>query len=754
MKKTLFSRGLYIEGLRQTRIFGIISAVLLFIAPIITPLFAYIDYKNYFLYETEITPDVVGCEIIFGGASFVALLIAPLMTFILFSSFNRRVSSDFYHSLPYTRLSMFISFSTAILTWCAALTAVYSLTSLAAFSLVPQLFVINLTGSVDYLLTCIAATLALVFGIIAAMSVTGTVISNLAAAALLLFMPRALMTAIVATVTNLAPVMSITGGFFATDCNILFNFVFRFFSYWGEGYKGNIAQDIYTICLGIVYAILAAFLFCRRKSETAGRAAQSKRMADVLRITIGFAISLVATCLMIFEADWEFAIILYILAALAYFIWELITTRSFKALTKIFPGLAVIVVLNIAVVVGCYASAAYIHSYTPDASEVEGFYVEGDPSDYFYGYYEDGYDTFTGYAETKTAGIKLTGEDAIEVICDSLENTVESSKNGNYYNIEYDSTGDKVQYLRRKITFVSKGGIKKSRNIWIPFDAYQTIIDEMNENEEFRSVYLNLPDAIDRTFEVEGSYFGYINLTSKDTSPVYETFRDEVKKLDFDVWYKYLAQYGYNYYNYEERTLYLRFQTTDSRKIYVPVSNELTPKSYLMLMELMAEGADEYMETICEDVKAFDFKNQQFKDEDSEVMYFGVNVTGFNGETGDEWDMSIHDWLYSDLEYEPAGRDPDEIIAHYIDVLDAIKEASENSEISIDKYVMITYYRETEVDGRYKYEDYNFFAPYPEDIELNFDYINLIVPYDEDMEKYPEVEVIPEGETETVIIVD
>ena len=750
MKKTLFSRGLYVEALRQTRIFGIIAAVLLFIAPILNPLFSYIDYKNDIFSGREITPDVIGCDFIFGGALFVALIFAPLITIALFQSFNRRVASDFYHSLPYTRICIFVSFSAAILTWCVSLTAIYGITAFAAYSLVPMLYIVNLAGSIDFLLTCIAATVTLVFGIIAAMSITGTPISNIAASAIILFMPRALLTAIVAAITNLAPVMSISGGFFATDFNILFNIVTRFFTYWGESYKGNIVQDIYTICLGLVYAAIAAFLFCRRKSETAGHAAQSKRIADALRITISFAISLAATILMVLEADWEFAFILYILAILAYFIWELITTRSFKALAKIFPGLAVVVVLNFAVVVSCYASSAYIHSFTPEADEIEGFYVKGDPTEYFYGYYDDEYSTFVSYAETKTSDIKLSGKEAIEIICESLKHTVEESKAGNYYNIEFNEMGDKVQYLRQKITFVSKGGIKKSRNIWITFEDYQKIIDEMNKNEEFRNVYLTLPEALDRTFEVEGSKFGYLNLTSKDVMPMYETFRDEVKALDFDEWYKYLSQYGYNSYNDEADAMYLRFRTPDSDMLYVPVSKELTPKSYLMLMKLMAEGADEYMDIICKDVKSFDFANQQFKDEDGELMYFSVNVSGYNGETGEEWDMGLHDWLYSDLEYEMGRLDPDEVIAHYIDVLDAIKKAAENGEVEADKYVAVSYYREIEVDGRYNYEDYIFYAPYPEDIELNFDYINRIVYEDEG--KYPDIEVLPEGETETVVI--
>ena len=145
MKKKLFSRGLYVEGLRQLKIVGIIFLAVLLLVGVSIPVIQYIDYLSYVARMEELgepvnfTPDVVDFEQMCPMIFVIALIAAPIFTFMLFSPFNKRSSSDFYHSLPYTRECMFTSFSAAILSGLGILTVIYCSVTMLTFSLMPTL---------------------------------------------------------------------------------------------------------------------------------------------------------------------------------------------------------------------------------------------------------------------------------------------------------------------------------------------------------------------------------------------------------------------------------------------------------------------------------------------------------------------------------------------------------------------------------------------------------------------------------------
>lgn len=71
---------------------------------------------------------------------------APVMMLYLFSFLNKRNSSDFYHSLPNTRLSLFFSFFAAVMTWVIAASVISSLTAVAGHLLLSQYCSINFTS--------------------------------------------------------------------------------------------------------------------------------------------------------------------------------------------------------------------------------------------------------------------------------------------------------------------------------------------------------------------------------------------------------------------------------------------------------------------------------------------------------------------------------------------------------------------------------------------------------------------------------
>ena len=312
MKNKLFSRGLYVEGLRQLKIVGIIFLAVLLVIGIAVPVIQYVNYlaraaiiDNPYM---DLSPTIVTFEEMCIMVFFIALVAAPVFTFMLFSPFNKRNASDFYHSLPYTRGCMFTSFSAAVLSWLGILTVVYCTLTILTYAIMPKVFIVNLAGMGDSLLTVLAYSLMLVFGIIAAMSLTGTTLANITCAGLLLFLPRLLITLVTIAMGELAPIISGHFGIFGIEYNVLVDLVYKLF--WDGGIDtltGNIASDIYSILVAILYIILAAYLFCHRKSETSGHSAPGKTMHHIIRICVGLVISSIVTCAVIsgFEIEIE-----------------------------------------------------------------------------------------------------------------------------------------------------------------------------------------------------------------------------------------------------------------------------------------------------------------------------------------------------------------------------------------------------------------------------------------------------------------
>lgn len=109
INKKPFSVGLYIEGLRQLRIVGILGAILLFCSSaIITISNALFTQRQMELYQDSsiVLANLSALEV----APLLLLLFsvfAPVMTLWLFHFMNKRNSSDFLFAIPQTRMALY-----------------------------------------------------------------------------------------------------------------------------------------------------------------------------------------------------------------------------------------------------------------------------------------------------------------------------------------------------------------------------------------------------------------------------------------------------------------------------------------------------------------------------------------------------------------------------------------------------------------------------------------------------------------------
>ena len=114
MKNKFFNFKLYIEGIKQTKIIGLFSAIILAFLSV-APWLLNMPEKNIAnVYSVNLYSVMIVLYLLF-------TVITPLLTLYLFRFLNQRNGSDFFHAIPCTRICLFVSYYLAIITWILAL---------------------------------------------------------------------------------------------------------------------------------------------------------------------------------------------------------------------------------------------------------------------------------------------------------------------------------------------------------------------------------------------------------------------------------------------------------------------------------------------------------------------------------------------------------------------------------------------------------------------------------------------------------
>ncbi|MBQ9963836.1 MAG: hypothetical protein IJP14_01815 [Clostridia bacterium] len=205
MKKRFFSPRLYLDGIKQLRIIGILSTVALTFIGVITPFMRYLDTLDDVI--TEFTANSVNYLEMNLPIFLLFCAIAPLMTLYLFSFLNKRDSSDFYHSIPETRQCIFLSFFSAIVTWLLFITVASGTVITLSYAVLPHLYTVNLSSVFLVSFNAFSGALLIAASVAIAMSVTGTVFSNVLVSLLLIFLPRMLIHIAVIAVSDALPLV-------------------------------------------------------------------------------------------------------------------------------------------------------------------------------------------------------------------------------------------------------------------------------------------------------------------------------------------------------------------------------------------------------------------------------------------------------------------------------------------------------------------------------------------------------------------
>lgn len=525
--KQLFHKGLYKEGLRQTTLPAIIYFCLV-------ELFALVISIGNVIYTRDNHEATGGAQVtMLGSVSINPLymlsftLFIPLITLVGFSFLNARNKSDFFHSMPHKRQTIFFSYVLAILTWLVVILAVSLLTSLCIYFVNAKYFSINFRSIFTYLFNVFAACLLVLGAGLIGMSVTGTIFSNLITAALILFLPRTIMTIFLKAVTSRAPVLAASNSGLLMDpgYNLPFGLVSSFLlgNVSMEDLFGEARYGLYTLILGLLYLAAACILFTLRKSETAGTSALSRRTQSIIRVALSFFVSALACAALLLDDVPTTGIILFALALLVYFAYEAITSRTFKTIPKTIPGLGVLVGLNIVFLLGVTLSSGYILGMKWDAKNIESVSIS---------YREDPYSP-PSYEDYRMSDTKITDPALLEQTAILLTENQELAKleRGNmYYNAS-------LQHVIIRM----KNGKTHHRSLYFSNAENQGFQQALLSSDFTEKVFSDVPE---NPASITAYSQSNIPFTEEQTKQIYETFRQEVEAMGFQKWGQFMLSSG------------------------------------------------------------------------------------------------------------------------------------------------------------------------------------------------------------------
>ena len=502
-RNSLFSPSAYLESLRQTRLTGLIYLVCCLLFSFLPALISSVSGSSF-------APNLVD----YAGVLFAYIYLAPL-TLVLssFGFLTRRSASDFYHSLPIRRSTLYVSRVLAILTWLAGTVVLSLLSSYLTYGLFGR--VLN-WAQLPYLIgyffsCCLLVTACALIGICS----TGTYFSAFIVAGLVMFLPRFISFLIAEMVESSAPIVSVAelGFLFNYNLNLPVALIAELFSF---GFYGAIDLDVmmvtgkyigYTALLGLIYLAAAGVIFCRRASETASKSAPSRVMQHLFRCAISLPLFLVSGMMLVFSlrGEWHspgLLVLLICAAVLVYFIYELVTTRRVRNLLSALYVLPIVLAVSIGVpFLGEALGRQALHTI-PAPSEIESLRF-------------DERDGSSAYNSLLLSRIDYRDEEISSLVVENLSSTASAIEKNSHLNPFSETVVFNLKSGRtitRRIHF-SPADAERLQELKSSFNFYQTALTRLPDEQEIHSIFSNY------------------GLTDKDCREIWNSFRSEYEAL-------------------------------------------------------------------------------------------------------------------------------------------------------------------------------------------------------------------------------
>lgn len=543
MMKRFFSLRLYKEGLRQVRVLGIAAAIICVAPSLLVPFTTIISNMSRNMLHADI-------ELISGPMisipSVLMLIFSPFFVFSIFRFLHDRSKSDFYHAVPFHRECLYCSYLAAALTWIVGIIVASVILPAIVWSVYP--YTVMVWSSVFSLIgILVLGSFMLASMMCLAVTLTGTVVSNIAVFALIVSFVRSVCAVFGAALEEKVPALVIGGGGISF-LSVLFFYPLAVLEYFFSALFDSVTVDVYTNTSLLVYSVivtlvlfvLAGVLFCRRRSEIAGNAAPKRMLQNVYRCAFALPFALLAGLLLMVDEVAAFAIFA-VITLMVYFLYEIVTTHKLKNLVCAVPYLAVLVVGVLAMWGGVTVVHAAVVSNVPTADEIA--YVS---------ICESGYGLPT-YEELLVQDAKTNDPKAREIVFEALADTLQNmDRLGG--NVIYDMPKDYPLETQREATVCihTAGGRKMYRRILMSEEDYQTVKLAVTNSDEFINNALELPEDPDIVQLDHSNFNAYIG--GNDVWKVWDTYCREYAALSREEKVAIKAQVDspLGYYDYDD----------------------------------------------------------------------------------------------------------------------------------------------------------------------------------------------------------
>ena len=499
-----FNPKIYLEGIKKIKVTGIACSIIIIVLNAIVPIiYGIANFRN--------TISIISAD-----------KFAYPMALNMFSFLNKRNESDFYHAIPYTRICVYVSFMAAILTWIWGIILV----SCAVTTLLWQVFPnVQLGFSALWIIpvSYILVTTFIVSIMTFSMMLTGTTFTNLCTAALSMFLTRAvgmMVTSCMSTAVWAFDINYSTGAFFSIDFFLPYAILKMLFMGDVSNLLSQQALYIWTACITVVMLGISGFLYWRRRSEIAGMTATSPVMHHVIRCLITLPFALILTSYLISSAysrsniDSTVFILLTVLTLLVYFIYELVSTKSWRKMLRSTPLLLTVVAGCLIFTAGINISYQMIVNDTPDPEDIKSIRIYNDASD-------------NTYEDLTTRYSWISNDEAITIAANGLKKAMESVKDGKrYWNI-YDD------YQTIDVAFKTAGGRVLGRKVLLKREDAGRLYQLCEAAVTDSSYYSVLPDMSEIN-DIIVNVQSFENSFPDDKRTVWLVFTEEYKTLTLE----------------------------------------------------------------------------------------------------------------------------------------------------------------------------------------------------------------------------
>ncbi len=597
--KKIINKGLYAEGLRQTAtLTAVFSAVLVFFLAVTLT-------SSNDLRSTTVT---VEAQTLAGWFAAAVVTAVPAMTFKLFSFLSSRSKSDFYHSVPHKRTTVYFSYFLALATQFAVMLASAS----AAIIIIFRIFRsrLYLTAPVPGILArwageaagvrgtfgssyCPVAPVILIMALgffaaallccgaaLIARSASGTAFNSVVLYAVILFVPRLLLSlfakAVTSTVPNAAYVDFLENVRLNIPVGSIVNIVRTPFAVPSLEFY----PILYTAVVAVLYIAAGALIFCKKKSESAADPAPSKALRFIYSVlvfcSVSFFVTVTLTENLLLRSNNRggdltpsMYFTFYGIALIAFLIYVIVTTKKWSGILRALPALGVGILLNglLALSLCCVVTSEVNFSPEPEQVRWISYYSPSRKDDYG-SYFSMSLNDYTLLDGEK---YRITDKEVIKAVCGGLSEFVDRYKNG-------DSLAVYGKYQKRFVIKTKTG--KKTRVVYLSDKEIEKIEAALLKDDEFRKDLTTLPDFNPRTLEIMNAA---ISGTMPFNADIADSLKEEMKTVDPQAFF----EANKKYVNTSTWTLSVGIRTGSEESggayLQIPVTPELFPKTYELI---------------------------------------------------------------------------------------------------------------------------------------------------------------------------